>query len=297
MLSQLRYLLGIVRSTGAFSLRLICLFTSMLAVVATDAIAQQTFYPARYRDGMIPPLPNDMIAGGGLASVQVLVVPDGTVQGVNVVTDTPPYTETLIVAVRSWRFTPAMVEAVDPVTRRLVRTPVESTVLVAIAFGAPTLVGGTLGESPRSVNGGFEDTPVPVAATAAPFPPAALMGGVVLIETTVGLSGRASQNRVIQSAPPFDFLATAALDQWTFRPARIRGVLTPAIAYILFGFRQPVIVPAFQPPPPTPSPPSIGPSTPTAPATPRKVFVPAATAPLAASPARATPPARATLGR
>jgi hypothetical protein len=48
--------------------------------------------------------------------------------------------------------------------------------------------------------------------------------------------------KTIRSSPPFDGPAMAAARGWKFRPARRAGRSIDAIAYIIFAFRQPVIV-------------------------------------------------------
>ena len=67
-----------------------------------------------------------------------------------------------------------------------------------------------------------------------------MSGGVVLIEATVDVMGRVADARVIRAAPPFDQAAMAAARQWRFRPARVKGRVTPTYVYLIFGFPVPV---------------------------------------------------------
>jgi TonB family protein len=113
-------------------------------------------------------------------------------------------------------------------------------VFVAAVFRAPTLTAPTLGEIPKDVSTPSDSTPFPIATVTPPYPPTALVDGVVLTEVHVGLDGRVGDVRVTRSAPPFDEAASQAARGWVFRPARVRGRLVPTLAYIAFAFRQPV---------------------------------------------------------
>ncbi len=269
-------------------LRVWSAFVAILLASAA-ASAQQPFAPAQYRDGAVPGLPSDAVTGAGEVMLELLVGDDGIVRAVNVLESTPPYTEMVMALARGWRFTPAEAEVVDA-TGRLTRRAVDSTVLVAAVFTAPSLNGPTLGELPQQVGVEADSTPFPVVKTVPGYPPLAWNGGVVMIETTVGLNSRPLGSRMVQSLQPFDAVALAALDQWTFRPARIRGAWTPTVAYVIFGFRQPGIVAPTSPKPGAkPSTPSNTPPRPAG--APTSVVVTPATAPL-----QATPPARPTTG-
>jgi hypothetical protein len=54
------------------------------------------------------------------------------------------------------------------------------------------------------------------------------------------VSGTVADATVVRSMPPFDEPARTAALQWSFRPARVRGMPVPAFAYIVFGFPAPV---------------------------------------------------------
>ena len=53
---------------------------------------------------------------------------------------------------------------------------------------------------------------------------------MVMVETTIDLSGQPTQNRVVVSSTAFDEAALTALRQWRFRPARIAGSPTPTLS-------------------------------------------------------------------
>jgi TonB family protein len=126
---------------------------------------------------------------------------------------------------------------------------VESKVLVAGIFRAPSINTPTLGEPPADT--GIipsEETPLPVITATPPYPPLARDAGVVLIEVRVDPGGRVADARTIRSSPPFDEPALDAARQWTFRPARVRGSSVTALAYIVFGFRPPITITPVSPP-------------------------------------------------
>ena len=218
-----------------------------LAVIMTGWLtltAAPSFHPAQYRDGSLPSLPPPTVVGGGEVMLELDVTDGGVVRAVKALRTTPPFTDALTAAAKTWRFVPAQVEVesdgavATPEGTRL--KAVDSTVLVVAIFRPPTLNTPTLGELARDVGSESDDTPFPITTVTPSYPLRALAGGLVFIETTIDLNGRATENRVIRSSPPFDEAALDSLRQWLFRPARVRGTGTPTLAYVVFGFRQPV---------------------------------------------------------
>ena len=220
------------------------LVLGLIAVaVPLTLVAAPAFRPAKYQDGALPPLPPPTVIGGGEVIVELDVTGAGAVRGVKLLRTTPPYGDALVAAAKAWRFTPAEVEKdpppASPAESRW-RT-VDSTVLVVSIVRGPTfLPGPTLGDSPRDVGTAADSTPVPTTTAPANFPPLARQAGLVLIETTINVDGRPTGSRVLKSDPPFDQAALEALSGWRFRSARVAGSTTPVLAYVAFGFREPV---------------------------------------------------------
>jgi TonB family protein len=218
----------------------------LLVLIAEGGRAQvggPAFHPAKLRDGRLPALPPPTVVGGGEAMIELDVTSAGAVRAAKALRTTPPYTAALIDATKAWRFTPAEIGNQNP-------TPppgeakwkaVDSTVLVAAVIRAPALIGPTLGETPRDVGSESDTTPFPFSTPAPQFPPRARDEGIVMIETTIDVRGEPTNNRVVRSSAAFDDAALAALRQWRFRPARILGATTPTLAYVIVGFRQPVL--------------------------------------------------------
>jgi protein TonB len=86
------------------------------------------------------------------------------------------------------------------------------------------------------------DVPFPISTVEPPYPPNAHSSGVIVIEALVDATGAVAEATVTRSAPPFDAPALDAARQWRFRPASPEGRATAAYVYLIFGFRQPVIV-------------------------------------------------------
>lgn len=217
----------------------------LFGCAAAIAMAGQGgFVPAQYREGALPQIPIQAL-GGGEVFVELSVSSSGGVSGVRTLRATPPFTEAVNDAVRSWQFRPAE-EEVEPEAGKPVepkpRKRVESTVLVAGIFRPPTLNTPTSGEPPRNVASASSGTPFPLTTVTPRYPPLARDSGIVLIEVRVDTGGGVADAKVIRSARPFDEPALDAARRWTFRPARVRGKAVTTLAYIAFAFRQPVTV-------------------------------------------------------
>jgi TonB family protein len=204
--------------------------------------AAEPHVPAQYRSGALPQIPI-LAVGGGEVLLEVSVSRDGVLTGIKVLRATPPFTNALTAAVYGWEFTPAEEEVAPepgaPAGPKR-RARVDSKVLVAGMFRAPTLNTPTLGEQPKNVAQASDETPSPMATTMPVYPPRALFNGIVLIEVRVAPAGGVVGAKVVSSAPPFDGPALDAARQWTFRPARVHGTAVEKLAYIAFAFPQPI---------------------------------------------------------
>jgi TonB family protein len=203
------------------------------AIVALAAV--DPFTPARYSGGPIPQVPVEVI-GGGQVFLELTVTARGAVDGVRALRSTPPFTQAAIDAVGAWRFLPA-----NEQTAGAAPLPVSSKVLVAGLFRPPALFDGAVaGEPALDVASPSDEIPFPTAVILAPYPATALGDGAVLVEVQVEPGGNATNAKVVRSSPPFDDPALTAARQWMFRPARLHGQPVATLAYILFGFRQPI---------------------------------------------------------
>ena len=72
----------------------------------------------------------------------------------------------------------------------------------------------------------------------------------MLVELLVDVDGGVLETRVVEGAPAFGQASLEAARQWSFRPARWNGAPVQAYAYLVFGFREPVVA-GRRPGPPT----------------------------------------------
>jgi len=213
------------------------------AAAGDPAAARRLVEPASLQAGPLPPIPVMAVAGGEVF-LEVAVGSDGAVSGVKPFRATPPFTDALSDAVKAWRFEPAE-DAVAPPPGQPVdettRKAAASKVLVVGLFRPPALFNVTLGEPPKDVATPAPDVPAPVGAATMPdYPMNALFDGSVLMELRLGVDGAVMRRRLVRSAPGFDAPALIAVNALSFRPARVRGVAVPSVAYVLLAFRQPI---------------------------------------------------------
>ncbi len=208
--------------------RCVLMVCAILLGSAIPALAQADIVPARFIDGSIPKMPAQAV-GGGDVLLSVAVSAAGAVSAIDVLRTTPPYTDTLIEAVRTWRFVPALDAK---------RTPMDTRVLVDARIGAPGLSGPTLGTPPKDVSTADSRVPFPAQTTAPPYPPNARDTGTVLVETRVDSTGHVVGVTAVRSSPAFDSAALDAARTSTFRPAQSADAPSSTYAYVLFVFRH-----------------------------------------------------------
>jgi len=204
------------------------LVSALLGLVAAPAGVA----PAQFRSGELPAIPV-LAVGGGALILDVAVGRDGTVRGVKVTQSTVQFADAVIATVKSWRFRPAGEAA----------SPVDSTVLVAVVFRPPALHAPSTTTPMMDDGSASKDAPFPLKMVTPFFPPRALMPGVVLVEVRVGVSGEVAGAKVVRSASGYDEAALQAARRWTFRPSEAAGTKVPALAYVIFGFPQPITPP------------------------------------------------------
>jgi TonB family protein len=201
-------------------------------------VVVESFEPARLENGeafIQPP----MTAGGGEVLLELDVAASGDVRSVTVLRTTPPFGDLLRQAVSGWRFAPAREVQEDPDAP----VAVDSKVLVAGFFRPPTLYNAPArGEVPTDVASPSAETPFPTSMVAPLYPPRSYlhMSETVGIEVEIDVHGKVTSSKVIRPAEGLSAAALEASKEWRFRPARRNGKAVPAVAYIVFGFREPV---------------------------------------------------------
>lgn len=212
---------------------------SIASLAFLGFLATGSFEPARFESGetiIQPP----MTAGGGEVLLELDVSASGEVSGVKVLRTTPPFGDLLRQAVGGWRFSPAretQEDSADPVA-------VDSKVLVAGLFRPPALYNAPArGEVPKDVSPPSEEVPFPTAMVPPLYPPTVHlhMSQTVVVEVSVGEKGQVTSAKVIREAEGLSGAALDAAKAWRFRPARRHGDAVASVAYIVFGFREPVL--------------------------------------------------------
>ena len=145
---------------------------SVVACLTIGVFAQTGWKPAVFRDGM-PPVIAFQAVGGGEVFVEATVTDAGRVGSLTTLRATPPFTQDVLDAVRTWRFQPAEQALPNPAgdPRSIVTGTVESKVMIACVFRPPTLNTPTLGVPPTDIQPGTDDVrPVDHGDAALPAP-------------------------------------------------------------------------------------------------------------------------------
>ena len=216
----------------------------LFAVQPMVASAQSDgeFLPARLAPGPVLPVQSVSALSGGEVLLEVTLDSAGQVREISTLRGTASWVPPVLDAVERWQFSPAVDTAEDS------PGPVESRILVAAVFRAPTLYDmARPGETTELVGRDAEEAPVPDAIVSPVFPPQALFGGVVLVEATVDSDGSVSDAILYGGARGFEAAALDAARAWHFQPAMYQGEAVSSYAYLVFGFSQPITTPVAGP--------------------------------------------------
>lgn len=202
------------------------------AAMATGLLLQHASLVTR----VVPPAIPARAAAGGEVLLEVSLGSAATVaSGITILHDVPPFTPSLRQAVTGWRFRPGAATLVPG-----------GRVLVAGSFRSPVLLEVGPLPSPPADLAASPTVPVPVQWVRPAYPATAIGDAIVILEASVGADGSVGQIVAVHGARPFTAAAMDAARQWRFRPAVIDGVRVATVAYLVFGFRQPVspVIPA-----------------------------------------------------
>ena len=169
----------------------------------------------------------------GFVTLDVSLDANATVQNVTVLRDVPPLTSAAQNAVKSWQYTPAMVDGQG----------VAGVVRVNVAFNPYNPSGvGLPGESLQPVVGGGNGNFQPAGLTKANYamyPPNTVSSGTVVLQVHVGHDGKVHGAIVVRGKGALSGAATAAAKTWVFTPAMYQGKAVASDVVVAFVFATP----------------------------------------------------------
>ena len=205
----------------------------LIAMLVAGQAGSVKFSPARALKTFLPISQPAQAIGGGEVLVELLVDQQGIVRDVQTLRATPPFTPLVLDAVRTWNFAPATIANPNEQPRAM-----ESSVLVAGVFRPPAIYNQPgLGDQPKDLKKPSARVPFPTKIGMPAYPPQALFDGIVLVEVGVTPTGTVSEAKIIGAGSGFEQVSLEAVRAWQFTPTK-----TPSYVYVIFGFRQPVIV-------------------------------------------------------
>ena len=206
--------------------------TPLAVLFGLFVAAQGSFEPARFQSGSSPVYPPRAV-GWGHEWVQVSLDSSGEVTGARLLREASTFGLALQSAVRGCSFTLA----------READEPIRSEILVTAIFRPATLYDPPgLGQPVSGTVLVPAQMPLPVATPPSSYPPTARGSGAVVVEGEVDTTGGVKGTSVVGSSPGFDTVAVNTARRWRFEPARRQGRPVPSVAYLVFSFREPVVL-------------------------------------------------------
>jgi TonB family protein len=204
----------------------------VVAMVVMPVAAAREAEPTRLSSGpfTLPTLPGPGVVGWGEVILEVDVAADGAVAGLREVRTADPFGHLVRTAVAQWRFEPA----------RAGDDPVASSVVVAAVY-RPRGLHNTPAVGTPAVDVGAPAVLHPLALTPPAHPPQVLGDAVVVVEVLVDAEGTVRDAAVRSPATGFDGSALDTARRWRFAVASGEEMPSPAYAYLIFGFREPVV--------------------------------------------------------
>ena len=123
--------------------------TTLVALSAPAIAQQQQYTAARYLGGGPPGLA-PMAVGGGQVIVELSVNASGSIEGARTLRSTLPYTQMVLDALNSWRFTPAIEDPIGRDGKPEGARSVAAKVIVAAVYRPPALQGTNSSNTERS---------------------------------------------------------------------------------------------------------------------------------------------------
>jgi outer membrane biosynthesis protein TonB len=166
----------------------------------------------------------------GIVTLMVNLDSSGNVQNLDVLRDLPSLTSVASAAVKSWSFTPASLDG----------QAVPSVLPVSVVFNPfnPGGVGNlsqtiSLSQAAPAATTGY-NPPQITAASYATYPVDSIASGAVVLDITIGSTGKITKVHVVRDVQSLTPQTTKAVKAWTFVPATYQG--TPMASHMVIAF-------------------------------------------------------------
>ena len=213
------------------------------ATIAAVLVSTLTVQSARSGPGFQPPsiasadniaYPTNVMATG-IVTLMANLDSSGNVQNLDVLRDVPSLTSVASAGVKSWGFTPALLDG----------QAVPSVLPVSVVFNPlnPAGVGSlsltiSLSQATPGATTGYMPPQI-TAAFYATYPTNSLASGAVVLDVTIGITGKVAKVHVVRDVQSLTPQATKAVKTWAFSPATFQGTTITSHMVIAFVFPSP----------------------------------------------------------
>ncbi len=166
----------------------------------------------------------------GIVTLMVNLDSSGKVQNLDVLRDLAPLTSVASAAIKSWSFRPASLDG----------QAVPSVLPVSVVFNPfnPGGVGNlsqtiSLSQAAPAATAGY-NPPQLTAASYATYPVDSIASGAVVLDVTIGSTGKVTKVHVVREVQSLTPQTTKAVKAWTFAPATYQG--TPIASHMVIAF-------------------------------------------------------------
>ncbi|HKT79669.1 MAG TPA: TonB family protein [Vicinamibacterales bacterium] len=207
-----------------------CSIAALAIAVCCATLHAADYLPARLFSGGIPQPPVNSI--GWIESVVDLEVnARGAIVKATALRGTPGAFEFIEPFLRNWTFR-AATDGNDSVA---------SHVLVGMLMRPPQLLDPAAGQPSADLAPASDAVPYPTSMARPVYPANTIGDRAVLVELVVAADGTVERAGIVGSPSSFDSAALTAARAWTFRAPRYKGQPVPGAAYLILGFRAPVV--------------------------------------------------------
>ncbi|HEY1471100.1 MAG TPA: TonB family protein [Candidatus Acidoferrum sp.] len=204
----------------------------VFAMATTNSAKERHFVPANVRTAGKIPYPASSV-DAGFVTLSINLDETGQLTSVNILRDLPSVSALAIAAVRSWTYSAATLDG----------KPVASTFTINILFDPGFLGADSIPLQPPS-----QDYPVQKkdpayfpaqlnTATFAPYPTNTKAQGAVVLNLTIGTTGKITKVVTLNDVPPLTASVMGVLKNWSFSAASYEGAAIESQMVVAVVFR------------------------------------------------------------